>query len=103
MDLDGCGRDARRLAQEGDLALVALDEVDALDAQDRQDQAGKAGAAAEVDQGSGRGRQVMVELGAIQDVPPPGIGQGPGADQIDRPLPAVEETHIAAQPAQRFT
>ena len=50
MDPDGCSGDARRLAQERDLALVALDQMHAFDAEDREDEAGQAGAAAKIDQ-----------------------------------------------------
>jgi hypothetical protein len=103
MDPDGCSGDARRLAQERDLALVALDQMHAFDAEDGEDEAGQAGAAAKIDQRSQRWRQMRVDLGRIEDVTAPDIGEGPNPDQIDGALPANEQIDVATQPRQCFT
>ena len=49
MDADGGARDPGRLAQEGGLALIRLDQVERHARGESQDQPGKAGAGAEVD------------------------------------------------------
>ena len=92
--VDGDTARARRLAQEGGLALVALDQMDLRCAHDRQHQAGQAGAAAEIDQPARVGRPVAPELAAVQDVPAPRIGQRRRADQIDRACQRPQQVEI---------
>lgn len=89
---DGAGLgQAVGFAKEGALALVAFHQVDPRAAQDGKDETGKPGAAAQIDQGSGGGRKVGVELRRVEDVTAPRIGQAGPADQIDAPLPTNQK------------
>lgn len=43
------------------------------------------------------------QLGRIKDMPPPGIGQGGRADQIEPGLPVLQHQDVAVERAQCFT
>jgi hypothetical protein len=77
----------RRFTQELRLSPVGLDEMDLGDAHDGEHQPRQAGAAAEIGEPHRCRRQMAMELGRIQDMPPPGVRQGRAADKIDRLLP----------------
>ena len=85
------------------LAAVALDQVRVRGAEDGENQPGQAGTAAEIDEPPGAARPEPPELTAVQDVPPPRIGQGGTADEVDRDLPAREQLEIDSQPLDCYT
>ncbi len=83
--------------QKGALALVALDQADLGVGENGQNQAGKSGAAAEIDQLWIAGQQRR-ELGRVEEVPAPWIGERAPADEIDARLPSAQELQIHRQP-----
>ena len=98
-----CAGGAGDFPQEGGFSLVALDQVDIGNSQDRQHQAGEAGAAAEIHQGPRSRRDQGVELGGVNEVPRPEMGQGPGTDQVDDRLPFPQKVGIDLEAVACFT
>ena len=95
---------ARRLAQEGAFARIALDQLDPGHAEDRQHQPGKPGAAAEIDQAAracaGHSGSSCAEF---EEMPAPQIGERIAADQVDPRRPPRQQLGIGFQPGQCFT
>jgi hypothetical protein len=94
---------SRRLAQELRLAPIGFDEMHLRHAHGGEHEAGQAGAAAEVRQRGATRRQMPEELGGIEDVATPGIGEGRGADEVDRLLPLAQQLEIERQALHCFT
>ena len=58
---------------------------------------------AEVDQGFGRARNKTMKLRRIEDMPPPQIGEGVAAHEVDAHRPAGQQIDIRLQPRECFT
>src|SRR6266481_4463788 len=99
-------RNAERLAQEGGLLGVALDQMDhgarRLRQYASQHHAGKAAAAAEISPDF-CARSESQELERIGNMPRPQVWKRRGCDQICLRLPLQKEADIAIQPLLCFT
>ncbi len=81
--------------------------MDLAGAEDREHQAGKPRAAAEIHQDPSapgrRGREERHQLGRIEHVAAPQVGEVGAADEVDGPGPAAQQRRVLLQPGQRFT
>jgi hypothetical protein len=91
------------LAQEGALALIGIQEMDPAVGRGGEDQSGEAGPGAEVYEDAAGRREQGQELGAVQKVAVPEVGQGGRADQVDLGLPFHQQSGVDLQPLQCFT
>ena len=105
--MPGDAGNAQRLAQEGGLLGVALDQMDRRARRFRQcagqHHAGKTSAAAEVDPDLGRRERGVRSCSEIGDVPGPQIWKRRRRHQIGLRLPLQQQIDIAIQPRLCFT
>ena len=81
-----------------------FDQGDPFDAQNGEHQPWKSGTAADIEaEFLGPGRNKRPELGRIPEMPPPGVLEGRGADEIDRLLPMPKQRVVTPKPVQCFT
>jgi hypothetical protein len=79
MDFDGGSGGGRDFLQKPAFLADRLDEMDlqtgTICEHDGEDHSGEAGPASEVDEGPGVGRDVLEQLGGVEDVPVPHVWQ----------------------------
>lgn len=103
MNGDIQGQKAAGFLQKLRLALIAFHEMHAWPPEYCENQARQAGTAAEIHGRTGGSGHVRQKLGAIQDVTAPGIDHCFRSDQVDSPLPALQQVKISLQAIQCFT
>ncbi len=89
--------DSRYLAQKRSLASVGLDQLDLGHAEDRQNQPWEPCPATHINQAARALREQRQELRGIEKVPPPWVGKGTAADEIDPCRPLGEQPGIGFQ------
>jgi len=96
-------RYSRRLAQEGGLALIDLDQGDRRHPHHRQNKARETGAGTYIHQIGRMGRDQGKQLGAVEHMAAPWIGQGSGPHQVQARLPLPQQLEIGTEPIDCFT
>ena len=98
------GHAAGRLAQEGGLTSIRFDQGDVeIGLQGRENQARQACARPQIGQAFRPGGDQRGDLGGVDDMAGPGIGEGGRPDQVDGLLPLGQGFEIGSDARQCFT
>lgn len=82
---------------------VAFDQVNVGCAQDGQHDARKTGARADIQPTRGVDRYMLQNLGQVQEMATPKVGQGRSTDEIDPILPLGQQRRVDLEPVECFT
>ena len=107
--MNACGRsgDADRFAEEGRFLGIALNEMNvsgfAVTEKHRQNDSRKACPGSQIDDTAIALGNEFQELRGVSDVTMPNVFDGRAADQINAPLPTLQNVRVCNQAIQCFT